>query len=162
MPAEAASRPWRRSLRFSVRGLIVLVLVIGLWLGWLVRSARRQREAIAAIRNVRGQVRYDWQWKNGRAIPRAKPWAPKWLVDGLGADYVGHVTMVSMPGVFDDELVAIGRLSQLRDLYIAPSSAVTDRGLAHLKDLHNLVQLDLRGSQISDAGLAHLKRLIRY
>ena len=31
------SRPWRRFLRFSVRGLIVVVLLIGGGLGWLVR-----------------------------------------------------------------------------------------------------------------------------
>ena len=37
MPAETTSRPWRRFLRFSVRGLIVLVLVIGAGLGWIVR-----------------------------------------------------------------------------------------------------------------------------
>ena len=55
MPAVPVARPWRRFLRFSVRGLIVLVLVIGVWLGWLVRSARIQREAVAAIRKCRRQ-----------------------------------------------------------------------------------------------------------
>ena len=47
-PANPASRPLRRFLRFSVRGMIVLVLLIGCWSGWLVRSARIQREAVAA------------------------------------------------------------------------------------------------------------------
>ena len=36
--AKPVSRPWRRFLRFSVRGMIVVVLVIGGWLGWIVRS----------------------------------------------------------------------------------------------------------------------------
>jgi hypothetical protein len=27
------ARPWRRFLRFSVRGMIVLVMVVGGWLG---------------------------------------------------------------------------------------------------------------------------------
>ncbi len=62
-------RPWRRFLRFSVRGLIVVVLVIGAWLGWLVRSARIQREAVAAIEHARGSVSYDWEWANGKSIP---------------------------------------------------------------------------------------------
>ena len=35
--AKPVARPWRRFLRFSVRGLIVLVLVIGAGLGWTVR-----------------------------------------------------------------------------------------------------------------------------
>ena len=92
--AKPVSRPWRRFLRFSVRGLIVLVLVIGGWLGWLVRSARIQREAVAAIKNAGGTVKYDWEWSNGSMIPAGKPWAPRWLVDLIGVDYFGHVTAV--------------------------------------------------------------------
>ena len=51
MPEQAKSvaRPWRRYLRFSVRGLIVFVLVFGVWLGWIVRrqesSVRQSRES---------------------------------------------------------------------------------------------------------------------
>ena len=41
--ARPVSRPWRRFLRFSVRGMIVLALVIGGCLGWVARSARIQR-----------------------------------------------------------------------------------------------------------------------
>jgi hypothetical protein len=67
MLAGPVSRPWRRYLRFSVRGLIVLVLVIGAGLGWIVRSARMQREAVAAIKNAGGSVSYDWRWSNGNS-----------------------------------------------------------------------------------------------
>ena len=94
MPADPVSRPWRRFLRFSVRGLIVLVLVIGGGLGWIVRSARIQREAVAAIVNAGGGVLYDWEWSNGKSIPGGKPRAPRWIVDLIGVDYFGHVTEV--------------------------------------------------------------------
>ncbi len=94
MLAQREVCPWRRYLRFSVRGLIVLVLVIGGWLGWIVRSARIQREAVAAIKDARGQVWYDWEWSSGEPIPDGKPWAPKFLVDLIGVDYFGHVTVV--------------------------------------------------------------------
>ncbi len=70
MPAGPASRPWRRYLRFSVRGLIVLVLVIGVWLGWLVRSARIQRDAVAVLDRDQVSVSYDWEW-NGKRKPRS-------------------------------------------------------------------------------------------
>ena len=56
MPAESVTRAWRRHLRFSVRGLIIVVLVIGGWLGWIVRSAHIQRDAVATIENSRGHV----------------------------------------------------------------------------------------------------------
>jgi hypothetical protein len=83
---KAVSHPWRRYLRFSVRGLIFLVLVIGIGLGWLVRSARIQREAVVAIEKAGGHVTYDWAFINGTSVAGGKPWAPQWLVDTLGVD----------------------------------------------------------------------------
>ena len=60
MPTEFVSRPWRRFLRFSVRGLIVVVLAIGGCLGWVDRSAGIQREAVARIRGAGGFVFYAY------------------------------------------------------------------------------------------------------
>ena len=40
MLAEPNSQPWRRFIRFSLRGLIVFVLVIGIAIGWLVSERR--------------------------------------------------------------------------------------------------------------------------
>jgi hypothetical protein len=90
--AESVSRPWRGILRLSVRWLIVLVLVIGVWLGWIVRSARIQREAVAAIMRDGGSV---WRSNDWTPIPGGKSWAPQWLVDFVGVDsilthYHGH------------------------------------------------------------------------
>jgi hypothetical protein len=52
--SDHATHRWRKFLRFSVRGLIVLVLVIGAALGWFVRGARTQRDAVAAIERAGG------------------------------------------------------------------------------------------------------------
>ena len=95
-PAKPISRPWRRFLRFSVRGLIVLVLVIGGWLGWIVRSARIQREAVAAIRNAGGEVNYDWEWTSGNRAPSQRTPALRWLVEVLGVDSFGRAGRVSV------------------------------------------------------------------
>jgi hypothetical protein len=62
------SRWWRRYLRFSVRALIVLVLVVGGGLGWTVRSARDQFAAVKAIEAAGCNVSYQWEWKDGRSI----------------------------------------------------------------------------------------------
>jgi hypothetical protein len=75
MAYESVCQAWRPHLRFSVRGLIIVVLIFGGWLGWTVRSARMQREAVAAIREVGGTVHYDWEWQHGKFIPGGKPWA---------------------------------------------------------------------------------------
>jgi hypothetical protein len=59
MPGGTVSRSRRSFLRFSLRGLIVLVVVVGVGLGWVVRQAHVQRDAVAAIVGAGGAVRYD-------------------------------------------------------------------------------------------------------
>jgi Leucine Rich repeat len=161
--ANPASRPWQRFLRFSVRGMIVVVLVIGGWLGWIVRSARIQREAVAAIENAGGGVRYDWQWSNGVYLRGSKPWARRSLVDLVGVDFFGHVTDVGLAPSStrtDATTAHIGRLTRLSRLRLDQTS-LTDAGLAHIKSLTELVYLDLSGTAVTDAGLAHLKGLTK-
>jgi hypothetical protein len=160
MSSGPVSRPWQRFLRLSVRGLIVLVLVLGAGLGWLVRSARVQREAVAAVKSAGGSVVYDWAWSNGEFIPAGKPWAPQWLVNLVGVDFFGHVNYVAFwrPSTATDAtLEPVGRLTQLEALYL-PEARV-DAGLAHLKGLSNVKRLVLSGTQVADAGLVHLKGL---
>jgi internalin A len=161
MPAEPVSRSWRRYLRFSVRGLIVLVLAIGLGLGWLVRNARIQREAVAAIERAGGSVSYDWEWNNETSIPGGKPWAPIWLMDLIGVDYFGHVTTVRLSRFETSSIFSqIGRLARLQRLrLVAPS--FSDAGMAHLNKLTELTSLDLRGTNVTDAGLMHLAGLTK-
>jgi hypothetical protein len=164
--ADRVLHPWRRFLRFSVRGLIVLVLVIGGGLGWIVREARIQREAVAAIRKAGGTVLYDWQWRDGDLIPGGKPCAPGWLVDLIGVDYFGHVTAVGLypdrTGSDDAVLAHVGRLTRLQSLaYNSFDAEVTDAGLAHVSGLINLSYLGLSNTQVTDAGLVHLKGLTK-
>jgi hypothetical protein len=84
--AGPISTPWRSFLRFSLRGLIVFVIGVGAVLEWIVRQAHVQRDAVAAIEEVDGSVRYDWEFRNGRSLPGGKPWAPRWLVNLIGVD----------------------------------------------------------------------------
>jgi hypothetical protein len=159
-PIRRSARPWWSYTRFSVRGLIVLVLVIGAGLGWIVHQAHIQRDAVAAITRAGGVVEYDWQWRTGKPIPRGEPRAPSWLVQLIGGDYFGHVTAVWLSHVkeTDATLADVGHLTRLEDLYIN-SQAISDAGLEHLAGLTNLSVLWLYRTQVTDAGLAHLKGL---
>jgi len=157
---QAVSRPWRRYPHFRARGLIVLVLAVGAGLGWLIRSARIQREAVAAIEKAGGSVDYDWEWTNGEHIAGAKPRAPRWLVDRIGVDYFGHVTDVWLCSSWaapEAVMEQVGRLTRLRRLHLDRSS-ISGAGLAHLKGLTKLSDLGLGGNRLggnraTDAGL---------
>ena len=184
MSAVPVSPPWRRCLRFSVRGLIVAVLLIGAGMGWIVRSADIQRTAVAAIRAAGGTVHYDWEWKNGSPFPLGKPKVPGWLVNQIGIDCFSDVVAVDLVNLrsTDAALAHVGRLSRLEHLCLLLTD-VTKAGLFHLKgqkrlkvlglgytfagdaglvrlgELTSLQQLDLSGCDLTDDGLKHLKEM---
>jgi hypothetical protein len=138
---------------------MILVLLLGGGIGWIVRGVRIQREAVAAIEAAGGRVVYDWQWKRGRRVPGARPWAPGWLVDHLGVDFFGSVIQVFLDDRGTDlELSHVGRLRRLEILDLR-SSDVTDAGLGRLGALTRLRQLYLDDTQVTDAGLHHLEGL---
>lgn len=176
MKGPTPARPrWQRLVpRLSVRMLLVLVLVVGGGLGWVVHSARVQREAVEAIRRAGGSVQFDWQVEAERAalkeamggmgggflvLPDADPPWPRWLVDLLGVDFFGSVVEVDVVGGGSDALLAhIGRLHRLDHLRFLDSE-VTPAGLSRLRSLSRLKWLDLDGTKVTDAGLAHLRGL---
>src|SRR5262245_10312561 len=160
-------RSWRQRFRCSVRVWMILVLLLGGGLGWTIRGARAQREAVAAIRRAGGSVRYNWEWGNGQPNLVGKPWAPGWLVDRIGIDYFGSVAAVYLDrairwGFFRDRrdlnpiLAHVGRLERLEWLNLHASS-VTDESLVHLRGLANLRVLVLGQTNVGDEGLAHLE-----
>ena len=157
------SRPlWWRRVRFSVRALMVLVLVVGAGLGWFIRHAAVQRDAVKAIVAAGGNVRYDFQQKPAPGRSGGTSPGPKWLVGLLGVDFFADVTSVSIPGPQLDAILAhVGRLRRLERLD-APATRVTDAGLAQLSGLSKLRILSCSGTLgLTDAGLAHLSGLER-
>ena len=152
-------RLWRSYMRFSLRGLIALVLIVGGWLGWMVRNAQVQRDAVASIRRSGGRVWFAWQVKNGDIDRNAQPRAPKWLVDQVGVDYFGHVVIVGLGSqATDSELSQVGRLSRVETL-ILHVTEVSDAGLAHIRGLTRLKKLDMGATRIGDAGLRRIAGL---
>jgi hypothetical protein len=161
MLAQPSTGSWRRPFRFSVRALVVVVLLIGAGLGWIVRQAHVQRDAVAAIMSAGGSVEYDWEWSDGKFVPRGKPPAPRWLLALVGVDYFGHVTSVGLnsSSSTDDRATSfVAPLTQLQSLYLRGSS-FGDAGLMNLKGLARLSVLDIRETHVTDAGLATLKGL---
>ncbi len=71
------------------------------------------------------------------------------------------LTTVSLSGspVADAGLAQLKELKGLTDLDLHRTTKVTDAGLAHLKELKSLKRLDLNATQLGNAGLDHLKEL---
>jgi hypothetical protein len=170
---------FHKCLRINVRGLIVLVLIIGAGLSWIVHGARIQREAVVAIRRDGGFVSYDWErkghsrWDGQFWQSDGKPEAPEWLVHLLGADYFGHAVSVALGQRGSPSTLSnIGRLNHV-DRLDFHGPFVTDAGLAHLKGLTKLNYLNFgyRGydctggtstwapARVTDAGMPYLKGL---
>jgi hypothetical protein len=146
-----------------VRGLIVFVVVVGAGLGWVVRQAHIQRDAVATIKNAGGSIQYEWEGRDGSRIPGGEPWAPRWLVDLIGVNYFGQVTTVQFlpsASATDATPADVRRLTRLQILEVL-SPYVSDAGLAHLNGLTKLRHLRLNGTQVTDAGLMHLTEMTK-
>jgi hypothetical protein len=141
---------------------MVLVLVVGAGLGWFIRRAAVQRDAVKAIVAANGKVRYDFQQNVGSPRPGGTSPGPKWLVGLIGVDFFADVTSVSIPGPQSDAVLAhVGRLRRLERLD-ARATRVTDAGLAQLGGLSELRMLSCSGTPgLTDAGLAQLSGLGR-
>jgi hypothetical protein len=166
--SEQRSTSPRRFLRFSLRGLLVLVAVCSVWLGIVFHRAREQARAVAAIRAAHGYVVYDYQ--GGESGPFATSEVPSWLLDNLGVDFFHNVTDVLFDRVpvNDDVLAAVSRLPEVRYLFFS-SLDVTGQSLANIKWLAKLEALGITAwkdesgefdpPDLTDAGLAVLAEL---
>jgi hypothetical protein len=153
-------QPKRRFLRFSLRTLLVSVVVLSVPLGWFamqIERARRQREAVRAIVEVGGTVTYTLRadepelWAGCEKEP-----IPTWLP--------GRVCEVTVHGRdFRDNdmerLVAhLVNLPNLRVLCVNRTQ-ITDDGLKHLAVLNTLEKLNLNDTKITDEQLMCLSQL---
>ena len=168
-PKTISHLSWSRP-RFSVRGLILFVLVVGIMLGWairFVRSVHLQRKAAMAIFQAGGSTWYAWEW--GVDSPAPTPTNSFWegnhgcVPSGwerwIEVDFVRSINFVFLLHAGTDrEMAHIGHLTQLEVLYLN-ATRVTDAGLTDLEGLTALRYLSLGGSKITDAGLVHLKGL---
>jgi Leucine-rich repeat (LRR) protein len=80
-------------------------------------------------------------------------------VDLFGVDYFGHVVALAFPAAIDATIVPVGRRTRLQELILWESSSFGDAGLAHLKGLTNLSNLNLDNTKVTNAGLVHLTGL---
>jgi len=130
------------------------------WLAERLQLAKRQREAVAAIRATGGgDVFYDWQHVDD-GQPIEPPPGPLWARNALGDDFFASAVYVYLhsPRISDAAMEHVRALPQLKELWLF-NSEITDAGLRHLKDLKKLEKLGHNSAKVTDAGLSHLKSL---
>ena len=177
----AAQRP--RRFPAHIRSILVLILVLALLLGFtvqMVRSAKLQTDAVAAIASAGGNAYYDQGYR-----PKSLLFVPceairRWSSDRIGPDYFYRVYEVSAncrnsdgvmeqvehldglrclrlggQGVSDKSLCRLSGLAHL-ELLTLDRTRVSDEGAKNLAALRCLTRLSLCTTRITDAGLRHL------
>jgi hypothetical protein len=154
----------RRWLRLSVRGSIVLVLVVGGGLGWIAYEIRTQRGAVAAAKRAGGYIRYSWESLAGKQTTARPPEsiAPRWARRMVGDEpfqSVDDAEIVLFDPASATTLAAAARFDRLDSLSIEDfaGDAVRYDDLARLTQLQTL---SLTGAGPNDAKLAAIGRLV--
>ena len=174
--------------QFTVRSLLLFVVVVAIPCCWLAidkEQAREQEKIIAAIKRLGCTIGYDYEvptvphgllrWQG-----RGSQSTPLYLRQVLGEYFFTDVVIVrfgtkvdlkcleglrnlrrlSVHRADDADLRSLEGLTSLEVLCLRGCN-VSDAGLAHLRRLTNLTHLDLGGTKITDAGLVNLKGLSR-
>lgn len=149
----------RPRVRITVRTLMIFTLVIACGLSWIVQRIHYRRQVAQSVRRTGGgSIFYDWQLRDRRHNPAAKPQWPDWIVAMLGPDFFGEAQEVNIGRRGSDaDMDYLGRLGGLKTL--AVSAPLTDTGLAHVRGLTSLKRLLLEGTRITGAGLMSLNDL---
>jgi hypothetical protein len=155
-------QPKRRWLRFRLRTLLVLVVVLSVPLGWVamnMQQARRQREAVKAILEAGGVVWYRFEMGDGYGYG-IKQFFVGTSSALLGKDMVDSVGSVRLGGqqITDDNIASLTEFEDLLSLHLL-GTRITDGGLEHIRGLRNLMDLSLGSPEITDHGMDHLKGL---
>jgi hypothetical protein len=145
--------------------MLLLVTVMCVWLGVKVNQARRQKEAVAALKELGAGIRYAHQQSEDN--PRVylvdqELDVPRWLRDLTGDDFFQSVELVEfLRPVSDDDLVHLSALPEIESLsflYLSSHAGgnVTDAGMAHLPRPDRLVHFHASDMRIGDEFLKRL------
>ncbi len=167
--SEPITKPRRRRLALSLRTLMILVLIVGGFLGWQARRASLQRQAVAVITAAGGRVQYDYaveaRKKSGKWInDPPHPWAPDWLRRSVGPEYFQDVAWVFLnnknpveeikhdPKLFET-VALLDRVEMLQTIRYPLDNA----DFARLMAMPRLKEVTLLFVDVTDEGLACLE-----
>lgn len=166
-----------KCFRFKLKTLIVIVSCLSVWLALQTESARRQRNAVQAVEDYGGWVRYDYQYPSGNYSSdngfdaNAVSGIPSWLIEFLGVDFFHRVVSANLCYTDDDgprlenenrnanALRTLRPLRHLRVLMVA-GTQVTDETMGELVKFPRLECLVVwDASHLTDEGVSALARM---
>ena len=165
-------------LQYGLRSLLLAMLIVCLALGWYVERVRRQRQAVAALREAGADVDYgafddyetfDYGIYDDPFAEDPKPttcgewlefYAPARVRNALGIDFFRRVEAVDFHEG-DDCPTVLGRLRELPGLRRLSLDRALDEDLVNVGALRSLTNLKLASPYVTDAGLGYLENLQR-
>ena len=138
---EAIKKRRRWMTSFSIRTSLIVVTIIGIWLGLHYRSVRRQEASVASLREHGYGVWYGWTEGEFAPEPHWSQPVETWLRATLGKDHI-------------DDVLSVYPMSKR-----AMDAAETEALLSHLPAFPHLRSLALGKVVISDDGLQELSEL---
>jgi len=163
-----ATHPERRPFQFSLRTLLLSVLVGGMTFGLIgshLKWNREQRRALIELANF-GTIQHVRLSKGSTTYTSGFKVVPK-VNDGDIAyirklfRYLPDLESLTLEGsqISDHGLTRLAGLTRLKRLDLS-STKVSDFGLVHLQALPNLEDLDLCSSKVTEEGVAKLQRAL--
>jgi hypothetical protein len=159
-----AAPPRRRRFRYSLRTLLIVVTLIGVWLAVELNRIREKTHAISMLKAWGAGITYDYEWSaSGAYIPNAQPPGLQWLKRLLGSHYRSNVVKVELfvergmtPEKLNDENAHLLSALTEVDWLMLMDTNIGDAGLKHLKGLKKLGRLDLEGTRVTSEGVHEL------
>lgn len=152
---------FRRLSRFSVRTLLLLVLVTAILLGRWRSQAERQRKAVKLISESGSFVYYHEfpHQRVGTADYSAEPPGPDWLRNIVGDEYFQTVRMVFFAPTDKAMKQITTSLPDLRKAWI-DAYQLTDEGLKQLSKVKSLEEVTIsNGHNLSNNSMSTLSGL---
>ena len=167
--APTSPKAKRRWLQFSLRTLLVLMLVISVPLGWLslkLKQATVQRHAVDRIEQMGGTVWYAYQRDNwghfiGKQDAASYHTCQAATARLFGDDLTACITGVDLSrrSIKDEDLACLLSLRHLEVLWLH-DTAVTDTGLVKLLGLTRLKYVSCESTKVTAAGVNQLKKAL--
>ena len=166
MTTSTVTRPRRRFWRLSVRGLMVLVLVVGGVLGWQARRASVQRRAVAQLVAEGIGTSFDYEYDSeGTYLVNSRPRAPGWLRRAVGDEWFRELASVDVyPGTLkagklsESAIRAAGSLDRLDKLRVY-NVPLTDDEFSRMLSLSRPRQILFQETEATPAALRRIASL---